>query len=150
MIEPNPASDTDANSDDPAPKSIRNTESEQGKRPPKVLILEDEPTLLELISEMLALRGMDVTPTNTVAAARHQLTLATFDLFLTDIVVQGEFSGASLAKEAQEQGQAGRVVVMSGHPKQRALAGQDNTERLRFLKKPFSYDELVQSVSGED
>ncbi len=135
MIEAHPASDS---------------EPEGSQRPTKVLILEDEPTLLELISEMLALRGMDVTSTNTVAAARHQFTLTTFDLFLTDIVVEGEFSGASLAKEAQEQGKAGRVVVMSGHPKQRALAGQDNTERLRFLKKPFSYDELIEIVSTTD
>lgn len=115
-----------------------------------VLILEDEPTLLELITEMLALKGMVVTATDTVAGARGHLADKTFDLFLTDIVVQGEFSGASLAREAQEMGRASRVVVMSGHPKQRALAGQEDTEGLRFLKKPFSYDELLSVVSATE
>lgn len=117
--------------------------------PQSILVLEDEPTLLELITEMLALKGWTVTPTDTVAAARSHLKDSTFDLFLTDIVVQGEFSGATLAREARETGRASRIVVMSGHPKQRALAGQENTERLKFLKKPFSYDELLAIASPE-
>lgn len=115
-----------------------------------VLILEDEPTLLELITEMLAMQGMDVTATDTVAGAKSHLAETTFDLFLTDIVVQGEFSGASLAQEAREAGQARRVVVMSGHPKQRALAGHDDADGLRFLKKPFSYDELLGVVAATE
>ncbi len=114
-----------------------------------VLILEDEPTLLELITEMLAQKGLDVTPADTVNIARDHLAASTFDLFLTDIVVQGEFSGASLAREAHEAGRADRIVVMSGHPKQRALAGQDDTSRFRFLKKPFSYDELLAIIAEE-
>lgn len=112
-----------------------------------VLVLEDEPTLLDLIAEMLSLQGMKVTPTDTVALAREQLNNSTFDLFLTDIVIQGEFSGAALASEAKSAGQARRVVVMSGHPKQRALAGHDDDEDLHFLKKPFSYDELLAVVA---
>lgn len=118
-------------------------------RPTTVLILEDEPTLLELITEMLAQKGLDVTPADTVNIAREHLDVSTYDLFLTDIVVQGEFSGASLAREAHEAGRADRVVVMSGHPKQRALAGQEDTNRFRFLKKPFSYDELLAIVTEE-
>lgn len=114
-----------------------------------VLILEDEPTLLDLITEMLSLKGLQVTATDTVAQAQAHLDSTTFDLFLTDIVIQGEFSGASLAREAQASGQAERVVVMSGHPKQRALASQDDTDGLHFLKKPFSYDELLKAVLGD-
>lgn len=114
-----------------------------------VLILEDEPTLLELITEMLTLQGMDVVATDTVAGAKAHLGETVFDLFLTDIVVQGEFSGATLARQAQELGQARRVVVMSGHPKQRALAGHD-ADGLHFLKKPFSYDELLGVVAAEE
>ncbi len=114
-----------------------------------VLVLEDEPTLLDLITEMLSLNGLEVTAAKNAAEARGHLSRTTFDLFLTDIVVQGEFSGADLAREAQEQGQTRRVVVMSGHPKHRALAGHEGAAGLEFLKKPFSYRELLQVVTPE-
>ena len=114
-----------------------------------VLVLEDEPTLLELITEMLSLKGLVVTATNTAADARHHLTETTFDLFLTDIVVQGEFSGADLAREAQKQGRTRRIIVMSGHAKHRALAGHEEANGLQFLKKPFSYSELINLVAPD-
>src|SRR6185503_19650349 len=52
---------------------------------PHILIVDDEPDLLELLELTLLKMGLDVTRATSVSAAREQLGTKRFDLCLTDM-----------------------------------------------------------------
>jgi two-component system response regulator PilR (NtrC family) len=51
---------------------------------PKVLVVDDEPDLLELLEMTLSRMGLDTSRAENVADAQRQLDAAPFDLCLTD------------------------------------------------------------------
>jgi len=52
---------------------------------PKVLVVDDEPDLLELLELTLSRMGLDTTRAQTVGEATHLLDTQAFDLCLTDM-----------------------------------------------------------------
>ena len=59
--------------------------SQNAKQRPHILIVDDEPDLLELLELTLIKMGLDVTRSTSVAGACEQLTGKRFDLCLTDM-----------------------------------------------------------------
>ncbi|PTX54798.1 PAS domain S-box-containing protein [Litoreibacter ponti] len=82
----------------------------------RVLVVEDEPALLEMIKEMLVLLEYNVL---TARSGREALKLAQdgeeFDLLLTDIVMPGGVGGFDLAKAMRKERPDLAIVYMSGY-----------------------------------
>src|SRR5690606_1458761 len=57
--------------------------------PYRILVLEDDPNSLSGILEMLGDAGHEVTGAATYEAAKAQLALAAYDLFLPDVRLRG-------------------------------------------------------------
>lgn len=66
-----------------------------------ILLIDDEPTLREPLSEYLTGQGFAVTDVNSAAAARSALTAMTPDIVLLDIMMPGE-DGLSLCRHLVE------------------------------------------------
>jgi len=111
---------------------------------PTILVLDDDPDILEEISETLVDEGFDVLTAKTgaelwVAAEKQQI-----DLFILDLMLKGE-NGLNIAKELRSKSEVG-IVIVSGKSGETdrvlglALGADD------YITKPFSPLELLARV----
>jgi PAS domain S-box-containing protein len=113
-----------------------------------VLVVEDEPVVRELVTEMLATAGYRV-----LAAGSGREALAAFDadgdvdLLLSDVVMPS-MTGPELARQIRERRPDVRVVYMSAYSDE-AVTGHGALELGDgFLAKPFSRDLLVETIGS--
>ena len=123
---------------------IEMTQGETGRG--CVLVVEDEPSVLELVRRILSTKGYDVftadsAPAALELAAKHD---GAIDLFLSDMVMPGT-SGKELSVELQRLYPDVPVVFMSGYSDD-VLAKHGTVDPALLLPKPFSAAELLAHV----
>jgi CheY-like chemotaxis protein len=112
-----------------------------------VLVVDDEEVVRELTTLLLRRQGY------TVLAASHPsagLSLCrshpeTIDLLLTDFLMPGRMNGLQLAEQAIQIRAGVRVLLMSGYTTD-ALESRGVDERVGFLQKPFTLQDLARKV----
>ncbi len=109
----------------------------------KVLVVDDEPSLREMISILLRREGLDVTAAPGFARARELITgsAAPFALVLTDLVMP-DGSGLDLLTAAKERNPATEVIVMTAHSTVDAALDAMKRGAYDFVAKPFQSAEL--------
>ncbi len=114
----------------------------------KILVVEDEPAVRQLVSSQLESLGHEVTAVASGPEALHLLSLDdSFDLLFTDVVMPGGVSGVELALRARRAfGSDLKVLLTSGYPRD-ALEelGQPDTDML-LLRKPYRRQGLEKAV----
>jgi two-component system cell cycle sensor histidine kinase/response regulator CckA len=111
---------------------------------PRVLLVEDEMSVREMLVDLLSQRGFDVTPAETAEQAVLRTADQAFDLLLTDIDLPGQ-NGADLAASLRERFPDLAIVMMSGYPDDRAIGEAGLTSEM-LLRKPFTTAHLVASL----
>lgn len=120
----------------------------------KVLVVEDEPDLLDLMTQMLEQTGLNVL---TAADGDEALILQEgvsdkIDLLLTDIVMP-TMNGVKLADLLTSIRPETQVVFMSGYPADGDMAPVEIPDGAAFIAKPVDYEKLVtiiyQTLKGE-
>jgi two-component system, cell cycle sensor histidine kinase and response regulator CckA len=112
-----------------------------------VLLVEDEPAVRRLASSALTRLGYRVVEAKSgIDAVRvWEENAGSIDLLLTDMVMPAGMTGLDLAGILIELKPDLKVLVTSGYSDTlRRLPG--NTERQRFLSKPFGPSELAAAV----
>jgi signal transduction histidine kinase len=112
-----------------------------------ILVVEDEPALMELDSEVLKERGYRVLEADCAAqalevAAGHP---GRIDLLLTDVVMPGQ-SGGELARRLVSTRPETKVLYMSGYASDSLVQHGISEEAAAFIEKPFAPDALVRKV----
>jgi CheY-like chemotaxis protein len=112
-----------------------------------ILLVEDEPIVRELAARMLRDRGYKVLAAGTAAEAlecaeQHQ---GSIQLLLTDVVMPGG-NGRELADTLTARYPGLAVLFMSGYTADIMLRQGVVQERVAFLPKPFTEDELSDAV----
>jgi len=112
-----------------------------------VLVVEDEPAVLQLSQRALEAQGYVVLAASDPPAAlrvveRHG---GTIHLLLTDVVMP-TMSGAELAERLVAQRPGIRVLYMSGYPGDAVVQHGALPSGSAFLQKPFSPDGLSRKV----
>lgn len=112
----------------------------------KILIVDDEIGIRELLSEILRDEGYDVVLAENAAQANVLRAEAQPDLILLDIWMP-EMDGISLLKEWAAHGQLSTpVVMMSGHATIDTAVEATRIGALDFLEKPIGMQKLLQTV----
>ena len=111
-----------------------------------ILVIEDEPLLLEHVVDVLSEVGYRVLPASNTAEALHYLTDSTcqMDLMFADIRIPGGINGLALAREAQHWRPGLPVILTTGF----ALELLDNPAHHAFdiLLKPYTPDKLITTI----
>ncbi len=109
-----------------------------------VLVAEDEPDLLFLVSGMLEKLGMHVLQAThgNEALAVQDAYEGKIDLLLTDVVMP-ELNGVALAELVQEVREDIAVIFMSGYPARGDMARVSIPESSYFMAKPVEYGALA-------
>jgi PAS domain S-box-containing protein len=122
-------------------------EPERETRRPRVLALDDEPSIRAFLRKALLAAGMDCSPFQDGAEALEGMRDADFDVMLVDHRMAG-MSGTEFYEAAVEfrPGLAGRVVFMSGDVLNPDLRGFAVQRGIRLLAKPFDIDAVIRIV----
>lgn len=113
----------------------------------KVLLLEDEPVMLQVIKRMLEVNGYAVMATRTpheaiAMATEHQ---GAIDLLLTDVVMP-EMDGRELARRVLVLNPRVGVLYMSGYTANVIGSHGVLDDGVHFIEKPFKGRELIAKV----
>jgi DNA-binding NtrC family response regulator len=112
----------------------------------RILVVDDEANIRNLLDEILSEEGFDVTTAEDAAHAREARRHANFDLTLLDIWMP-DTDGISLLKEWADSGSLGPVVMMSGHGTVDTAVEATRLGALDFIEKPVSLNQLLRTVN---
>ena len=112
---------------------------------PQVLIVDDEPAILEIIQEALLARGLEVRAAQTDAEALSLLEREAHELSLlvTDINLGRGVTGFDIARKARALNPALTVVFITGDAQKLDRFGVDGAV---LVEKPFAVDAFVETV----
>ena len=112
----------------------------------KVLIVDDQPDVLEVTSELFRTLGFDVLCANSGEDALAVLQRTPdLRLMLSDVVLPG-MSGIQLAHKAQAATPALKVILASGYANPAVDKNQASLEGFHFLPKPYRMADLVKML----
>ena len=108
-----------------------------------ILIVDDEPDIRQLVSEILEDEGYEVSVAENAAAARQCRRLRRPDLTLLDIWMP-DTDGVTLLKEwGESTGLETPVIMMSGHGTVETAVEATRLGAYDFIEKPFKADRLL-------
>lgn len=112
-----------------------------------VLLVEDEPHILFLLSEYLAGEGYQVLQADSAARAFEILaTKPRLDLLISDYRLPDGVSGVMIAEPALKLRPDLKVIFISGYPIEIYESGSDLARSAPVLAKPFSLDSLRSQI----
>jgi CheY-like chemotaxis protein len=125
------------------------SEAHEDKRPhvERVLIVEDEPDLMDVAASLFTSMGYDVLTASSAREAIDLLEHRDVDILFTDIVLPNGMDGLELATYARAHYPDTKIMLASGYPlpalKQRH--GGDLNE-FAFVNKPYRLADLARTL----
>jgi DNA-binding NtrC family response regulator len=122
-------------------------QSDASPRLPRILALDDEPSIRSFLRKALSVAGMECVPFPDGAKALDGVRETDFDVMLIDHRMAGmsgtEFYEAAIGVRPEL---ARRAVFMSGDVLNPDLRGFAMQREIRLLAKPFDIDAVIQVV----
>ena len=119
----------------------------EGRANRRVLVVEDEPTVAQLVADVLREEGHRVVSILDSLEALELLNREDFDLLICDLKMP-RLDGRGLYEDAQRRGRVSpdRVLFITGDTLQPRTLEFVERSGLPFLAKPFLVEELTQAV----
>jgi DNA-binding NtrC family response regulator len=119
---------------------------DQQARRPFVLIVDDEPTILSVLAEVLRSSGYEVIEATNGRLAVDVLDRQTVDLVITDACMP-ELGGRGLYEHIKKHHPSlvDRIIVITGHLREDSEFFQTSTQ-LPILYKPFAVHALLNAI----
>jgi len=111
----------------------------------RVLVVDDEPMIVSLLSTVLREKGWDVTEAWSGTDGIDQLDRARFDVILTDLVMPGD-SGIDLLRAAKEIHPDVEVILMTGYATADTAIEAMRNGAYHYIMKPLKTEEVVNLV----
>jgi DNA-binding NtrC family response regulator len=111
----------------------------------RVLLVDDEPAILSILSRTLAAAGYVVETAESGAQALEIASVHEFDVIVTDCLMSG-MNGVTLAEASLKIHPQARVIFMTGHLSPEITAALGREEVIGLLRKPFMPPELLEML----
>lgn len=113
----------------------------------RVLMVEDDPTLREVLREVLSDQGWHVVAASRGEEALQRAAQERFDLILADIRMDG-LNGLDTIEQARELQPGIGSIVVSGYASEEETLRAVKLNVAGYLKKPFQMTELMELITG--
>ncbi|MBZ9782522.1 response regulator [Pseudomonas sp. REP124] len=112
-----------------------------------ILVVEDDPLILEFLCEILQEEGYVVQSQASADAASVYLQqhAQEVELLLTDITMPGTLNGADLANLFGDRWPEKPIMIMSGYETPESSGVRHDVS---FIKKPWALGQLLDCVEG--
>jgi two-component system KDP operon response regulator KdpE len=112
----------------------------------RILLVEDDPNIVDLVRSNLAVRGFDMTVSTDGSRALQLLESGRPDLVLLDLMLPG-VDGMDLCREMRERSAVG-IIVVSARRGERDKISALNMGADDYMTKPFSIEELLARITA--
>ncbi|MBU0994018.1 MAG: sigma-54 dependent transcriptional regulator [Proteobacteria bacterium] len=113
----------------------------------KILICDDEESMLEVLEFMLSREGYAVTCAESGLSAVSLLEKNNYDLILTDIRL-GDITGIEVLRASKKSSPDTPVIMISAYATTETAVTAMNDGAYDFVPKPFDNKELLQTVQN--
>ena len=110
-----------------------------------ILIVDDEPALLELTSEILGEQGYNIHCAANAKQALQILERESIDLMVSDVIMP-DMDGYQLVARVREKYPAVKIQLASGFSDNRHLQSLDESLQQNMLHKPYRSNQLLQKI----
>lgn len=115
--------------------------------PVKVLIIDNDPLFLGLVSQVIELHGAAVTSVESCTEALAVVASGeSYDVVLADVDLGGRCNGIDIATKLQSDDPESFVLLMSGQPREEIAWRNGRLGRFPLLNKPFRISELTDAI----
>ena len=104
--------------------------------PCRVLVVDDEPLIRELLLECLEIAGLDAEAADCGAAALKLMETESFDLVLTDMKMP-EMTGLELIRRIRDKGGDTATIMMTGFGTVESAIEAMKLGSFDYILKPF-------------
>jgi two-component system, OmpR family, KDP operon response regulator KdpE len=112
----------------------------------RILLVEDDPNIVDLVRSNLAVRGFDMTVSTDGSRALQLLESGRPDVVLLDLMLPG-VDGMELCREMRERSAVG-IIVVSARRGERDKISALNMGADDYMTKPFSIEELLARITA--
>src|SRR5215203_1437731 len=113
---------------------------------PRVLVVDDEASIRELLSKTLALAEYEVDTAPDGRAAVERLRLGHYDLLIADLKMPG-LDGLSLIREAKRLNADLPVIIITGFSSESSAIEAVNLRVAGYLTKPFRVPQVLAAAA---
>ena len=122
------------------------TSPRQSAERPRILVVDDESSIRDLLSKTLALADYDVDTASDGRSALEQLRLYPYDLLIADLKMPG-IDGLSVIREAKRLKADLPVIIITGYSTETAAIEAVNLGVSGYLTKPFRVPQVLAAAA---
>lgn len=111
----------------------------------RVLLVDDEESLLEYMSKLLLKRGFTVKCTFSGEQALEAANQAHYDVAVVDLKMPG-IDGVETQKRLKDIQPFLQCIVLTGHGSVESALESGQQDAFKYLVKPVDYDALVNTI----
>ncbi|MBT6052965.1 MAG: response regulator, partial [Candidatus Scalindua sp.] len=129
-----------------SPTMTLELEQEIYKKNLRILVVEDEEDLCDILDKFLSRRGCKVKIVDNGAGAINIIKVEDFDLILCDLGMP-DVNGYKVVRAINELIKRPKIGIVTGWEADRKLFDKEDMNVDFFLKKPFKHSELVKHIN---
>jgi PAS domain S-box-containing protein len=111
-----------------------------------VLIVEDEPDLMDVAAALFISMGYDVLTAASGQEALAQLAARDVDIVFTDVIMPNGMSGIELGNRVHERYPHINVILASGYPLPALKLRHGDLSQFAFINKPYRLADLARTL----
>lgn len=112
---------------------------------PRVLVVDDEPFIRDILADFLAMEGYSVRTANDGQSALAELRAAPFDVVVSDLKMPN-VGGLELLREVTQAYPSTLMVIMTGFGTVETAIHAMKQGAFDYVLKPFKADEIIRVV----
>lgn len=113
----------------------------------KVFLLDDDPSIRDLLTSILESHGYEVYPCETASDAKRMIHENEYSMLLVDIFLP-DFNGIEFIREIQESGIRAPIIIITGSSELKHAREAVRLNVFDYLVKPFKTTQFSQVVKN--
>jgi len=112
----------------------------------RILFVDDEPSIREMMPQILTVHGFDVTSAATVAEALSRIASGSFDVLISDLNIGEPGDGFTVVSAMRRTQPQCLTFIMTGYPAFETALQAIRSQVDDYLLKPTPIPELVEAI----
>lgn len=110
-----------------------------------ILLIDDEQNILDLLTDVLEMKGYQITAENNSLNALELIDKQSFDLVITDLMMPG-VSGLDIAQKLRRNHPHTGIIILTGHGSVESASKALELGVDGYLQKPIHNTEIIKMV----